>query len=174
MAISPGIDARLSLGLSALCGLAGLSMAAVAGFGASGKAVTAALLAAGAVLLGLRWKTAATMAVTGELVKLTAELGERTQRTLEKWRTTLGEEKGAHEEALDTALDAVREGLRTRHQERESEVDAALGVLLDTFARVAQAAGELGQCADRVAEEFKDDRREQIDARVGVARTGHS
>ncbi|OBG34705.1 hypothetical protein [Mycolicibacter heraklionensis] len=63
MAISPGIDARLSLGLSALCGLAGLSMAAVAGFGASGKAVTAALLAAGAVLLGLRWKTAATMAV---------------------------------------------------------------------------------------------------------------
>lgn len=60
MAISPGLDTRLSPALSGLCGLA---MAAVAGFGASGLAVTAALLAAGAVLLGLRWKVAATTAV---------------------------------------------------------------------------------------------------------------
>ena len=60
MAISPGLDTRLSPALSGLCGL---TMAAVAGFGASGLAVTAALLAAGAVLLGLRWKVAATTAV---------------------------------------------------------------------------------------------------------------
>lgn len=63
MALSPGVDTRLSPALSALCGLAGLSMAAVAGWGESGMAVTAALLAAGAVVLGLRWKAAATMAV---------------------------------------------------------------------------------------------------------------
>ncbi|UVO11546.1 hypothetical protein NM962_16505 [Mycobacterium sp. SVM_VP21] len=60
MAISPGLDTHLSPALSGLCGLA---MAAVAGLGASGLAVTAALLAAGAVLLGLRWKVAATTAV---------------------------------------------------------------------------------------------------------------
>lgn len=63
MALSAGLDTHLSLGLSGLCGLAGLSMAAVAGLGASGMAGIAALLAAGAVLLGLRWKAVATMAV---------------------------------------------------------------------------------------------------------------
>ena len=60
MALSSGVDRRLSLAASGLCGLA---MAAVAGVGASNLAVTAALLAAGAVLLGLRWRVAATTAV---------------------------------------------------------------------------------------------------------------
>lgn len=60
MALSSGVDRPLPLALSGLCGLA---MVAVAGLGASGMAATAALLAAGAVLLGLRWRVAATTAV---------------------------------------------------------------------------------------------------------------
>ncbi|OMC06326.1 hypothetical protein A5735_04415 [Mycolicibacter heraklionensis] len=60
MAPSSGADAALPQALSVLCGLA---MAAVAGVGASGAAAIAALLAAGAVLLGLRWPVAATVAV---------------------------------------------------------------------------------------------------------------
>ncbi len=60
MARSSGVDSPLSLAMSGLCGLA---MAAVAGAGASGLATIAALLAAGTVLLGLRWRVAATMAV---------------------------------------------------------------------------------------------------------------
>lgn len=60
MAPSSGADAALPQALSVLCGLA---MAAVAGVGASGAATIAALLAAGAVLLGLRWPVAATVAV---------------------------------------------------------------------------------------------------------------
>lgn len=60
MALSSGVDKPLTLALSGLCGLA---MAAVAGVGATGMAATAALLAAGAVVLGLRWHVVATMAV---------------------------------------------------------------------------------------------------------------
>jgi len=70
MALSPGLDTRPSPALSGLCGLAGLSMAAAAGVGASGGAVIAALLAAGAVLLGLRWRAAATMAVLFAVVAI--------------------------------------------------------------------------------------------------------
>ncbi|MFL0275398.1 hypothetical protein [Mycobacterium sp. SMC-19] len=60
MTLSSGVDRPLPLVLSGLCGLA---MVAVAGWGASGMAATAALLAGGAVLLGLRWRVAATTAV---------------------------------------------------------------------------------------------------------------
>lgn len=48
---------------AALSGMCGLAMAGVAGLGASGTAATAALLSAGAVVLGFRWRVAATMAV---------------------------------------------------------------------------------------------------------------
>lgn len=67
MARSPGVDTPLSRALSGLCGLA---MAAVAGVGASGLAATAALLAGGAVVLGLRWRVAATMAVLFAVVAI--------------------------------------------------------------------------------------------------------
>lgn len=60
MAPSSGVDPTLSRALSVLCGLA---MAAVAGVGTSGAAAIVALLAAAAVLLGLRWPVAATLAV---------------------------------------------------------------------------------------------------------------
>lgn len=60
MAPSSGVDPTLSRALSGLCGLA---MAAVAGVGTSGAAAIVALLAAAAVLLGLRWPVAATIAV---------------------------------------------------------------------------------------------------------------
>ncbi|ORW23858.1 hypothetical protein AWC18_04000 [Mycolicibacter nonchromogenicus] len=60
MAPSSGVDPTLSRALSGLCGLA---MAAVAGVGTSGAAAIVALLAAAAVLLGLRWPVAATLAV---------------------------------------------------------------------------------------------------------------
>lgn len=63
MTLAPGLDTRLSPALSGGCGLAGLSMAAVAGSGAAGTTRIVALLSAGAVLLGLRWRVAATMAV---------------------------------------------------------------------------------------------------------------
>ena len=67
MARSFGVDTPLSLALSGLCGLA---MAAVAGAGASDLATIAALLAAGAVVLGLRWRVAATVAVLFAVVAI--------------------------------------------------------------------------------------------------------
>jgi hypothetical protein len=60
MEYSAGSASALPLGLSGACGL---SMAAAAGFGASGIAAAVALLTAGAVLVGRWWRAAATAAV---------------------------------------------------------------------------------------------------------------
>lgn len=60
MARSAGVATSLPLVPSGMCGLA---MAAAAGANASGPAAGAALLAVGAVLVGLWWRPAATVAV---------------------------------------------------------------------------------------------------------------
>lgn len=60
MAHSAGVTEPQALVSSGICGLA---MAAAAGAGASAMAATAALLAVGAVLVGLWWRVAATIAV---------------------------------------------------------------------------------------------------------------
>lgn len=71
MARASGADQPVPQALSGMCGLA---MVTVADVGASGLAATAALLAVGAVLLGLWWRVAATAAVL--LTAVTIGLGD--------------------------------------------------------------------------------------------------
>ncbi|HET9315720.1 MAG TPA: hypothetical protein VFQ51_09025 [Vicinamibacteria bacterium] len=93
------------------------------------------------------------VAATGALVKLAADLGERTEGTLAVWEAALREEGEDHEEALNAALDAVREELVSCQVQREAELTVGVkAVVLETLMDLSKVGDELDQSAGRIDE----------------------